>query len=70
MSSISRKLKKNKSINIRMNMKWKCYKCGYEKLIPREEFSKLTNETFKTSTMFFCKNCNIRMEPISIEVDY
>lgn len=70
MSSIKRKFDRNRPINIKMSMKFKCPKCGWEKLIPRNEFQKLTNETFKNNKMFYCVNCNIKMNPITIEVDY
>lgn len=53
-----------------MSMKFKCPYCGFEKLIPREEFLKMTNETFKNNPIFLCKHCKTRMNPITIEVDY
>ncbi len=70
MSSISRKIFKNKPINISMSIKFRCSKCGAEKLVPQSEFQKMTNETFKNNKMFFCNNCNIRMVPITVEADY
>ncbi len=70
MGRMTNKFKKNKMIDIKMSIKFKCEHCGYEKLIPREAFQKMTNETFKDNPIFLCKNCNIRMNPITIEVDY
>lgn len=70
MSSIKRKIYRNKPLDIKMSIKFKCPDCGIEKIIPREEFQKLTQETFEHNKMFYCVNCNIRMNPITIEVDY
>ena len=53
-----------------MSIKFKCPKCGYEKLIPQERFKKMTNEEFKNPKTFACDKCNIRMEPVTIEADF
>lgn len=76
-------IKKEKIPFIRSLLKWKdsiltsfhripikCPKCGYEKLIARETIQSLEPNTFKDNVIFKCQNCNIRMEPITIEVDY
>lgn len=65
-----RKIKKNQEENIIMSMKFKCPKCGFEKLIPQKEFQRMTDETFKNNKIFLCNKCNTRMNPITIEVDY
>lgn len=70
MGSLKRKFMRNKPFDIKMSMKFKCSKCGYEKLISRETIQSLDPNTFKDNIIFKCKNCNIRMEPITIEVDY
>lgn len=69
MSSIAKKLK-NKSLNIQMSIKFQCPSCGYEKLIPQNTIQKLDKKTFKDNEIFKCSNCHIRMNPITIEVDY
>lgn len=53
-----------------MSIKFKCSSCGYEKLISRETIQSLDKNTFKDNIIFKCDNCNIRMNPITIEVDY
>lgn len=53
-----------------MSVKFKCTICGFERLIPRSEFQKMTEDTFKNNKLFICDNCNIKMNPITIEVDY
>jgi transcription elongation factor Elf1 len=63
------KNKKNK-LDITMAIKFKCNKCGFERLVYREEFKKMTQKTFKNNKLFICDNCKIRMNPISVEVDY
>ena len=70
MGSIKRKILRNKSIDIKMSMKFKCSNCGYEKLISRETIESLDPATFKNNIIFKCQHCNIRMKPITIEVDY
>ena len=70
MSSISKKIRNNKKLDIKMSVKFKCDYCGFERLVPQSEFKKMTNETFKNNKLFICDNCNIRMNPITVEVDY
>lgn len=70
MGSLKRKFLRNKPIDIKMSMKFQCPDCGYEKLISRETIQSLDKDTFKDNIIFKCKNCNIRMNPITIEVDY
>lgn len=69
MGSMSKKFKKN-SLNIKMAIKFKCFKCNFEREVPQEEFKKMNQETFKNNKLFICDNCNTRMNPISVEVDY
>lgn len=70
MSSTLRKIKRNKSINLSMGIKFKCPICGFERLIPQQSFQNMTNESFKNNKLFFCDKCDIKMNPITIEVDY
>lgn len=70
MSSISKKFFKNRKTILSMAIKFKCPTCGFEKLIPQSEFQKMTDETFKNNPIFLCNNCNIKMVPITVEVDY
>ena len=53
-----------------MAIKFKCDTCGFERLVYRAEFKKMTQETFKNNQLFMCENCKIRMNPVSVEVDY
>ena len=69
MSSMTRKLKRNKE-DIIMAIKFNCDTCGFERLVYRVEFKKMTQETFKNNQLFMCENCKIRMNPVSVEVDY
>lgn len=69
MGKMANKIKKT-PFHFKMAMKFKCDICGFEREVPREEFKKMNQETFKNNKLFFCDNCNIRMNPISIEVDY
>ena len=69
MSSRTRKLKKNK-LDITMAIKFKCDACGFERLVYRAEFKKMTQETFKNNRLFICDKCKTRMNPVSVEVDY
>lgn len=69
MGSINKKIRKN-SINIVMAIKYKCDICGFERIIPQAEFKKMNDEIFKNSRLFVCDNCNIRMKPKTVEVDY
>ena len=71
MGSFTRKYKKNKqNINLVMAIKFKCSMCGFERLVSQSEFKKMNEETFKNNKLFFCDKCNIRMNPITVEVDY
>lgn len=71
MGSFTRKYKKNKqNINLVMAIKFKCSMCGFERLVPQSEFKKMNEEPFKNNKLFICDKCNIRMNPITIEVDY
>ena len=65
-----KKIKNKNYLNIKMSIKFKCPKCGHEKLIPQERFKKMTNEEFKSPKTFACDKCNIRMEPVTIEADF
>lgn len=53
-----------------MSLKLECPKCKNYKLIPKETFDKMTEKEFKEGKVFLCKECNIRMNPVSVEVDY
>lgn len=70
MGSISRKLKKDKTIPIYLSIKFVCDNCGFQRLVPQAEFKKMTEETFKNNKLFICENCNIRMRPASVEADF
>ncbi|MEG2832532.1 MAG: hypothetical protein RR923_07185 [Bacilli bacterium] len=70
MSSMSRKFLKNKNIDIKMSIKFKCPTCGDEKLISQNTIQKLDPNTFRDNEIFKCKKCSIRMNPMTVEVDY
>lgn len=42
----------------------------FTRFVPKSEFDKMTQKTFTNNKLFFCDNCNIRMNPISIEADF
>lgn len=67
MSSMAKKFRKP---DLKMAIKFKCNKCGFERLVPKSEFQKMTDKTFKNNKLFICDKCNIRMNPITVEVDY
>lgn len=71
MGSFSRKIKRNSPIlDIYLSMKFQCPICGFTRLVPKSEFDKMTEKTFKNNKLFFCNNCNIHMTPVSIEADF
>lgn len=53
-----------------MSIKFQCPKCNSTKLISRETIQRLDSNNFKDNEIFKCKKCNIRMNPITVEVDY
>ena len=69
MSNMLRKINRHKNIDVRMSLKLECPKCKNYKLIPKETFDKMTEKEFKEGKVFLCKECNIRMNPVSVEVD-
>lgn len=70
MSSISKRIQKNKKINISLSIKFVCDTCGFSRLVPQHEFKKMTNETFQNNKLFICDNCKIRMRPATVEADF
>ena len=71
MGSFTRKYKRNnQNLNLFMAIKFKYPKCVFEKLVPQSELKKINEETFKNNKLFICDKCNIRMIPITVEVDY
>lgn len=70
MSSIIRKIKRNKKITIKMSLKLKCPKCNFEKLVPREVFQNMSEEEYKKGLIFICDKCGSKMKPISVEADF
>lgn len=70
MSSFTRKIKKKTFLNLRMSMKFECPCCNSQKEIPREVIDSLDKATFKDNPIFKCHKCKVRMNPITIEVDY
>lgn len=53
-----------------MSMLFSCLKCGFEKVIAKEIMDNIDPKDFKDNIIFKCPNCNIRMYPITVEVDY
>lgn len=70
MSSMLKKFKKNKMIDIKMSMRFSCPKCGFEKVIAKDVMDNINDKDFNDNIIFKCSNCNIRMYPIAVEVDY
>lgn len=65
-----RKMKRHSLPNFKMSIKAECPKCKKTKLIPRETFQKMSEEEFQKGEIFLCEKCNIKMNPVSVEVDY
>ena len=70
MSSITKKFRKSKKLDIQMSMRFSCNLCGFQRLIPQSEFLKMKKIDFETNTIFFCDNCHIRMLPVAVEADF
>lgn len=70
MSSITKKFKKAKKLDIHMSMRFSCKLCGFQRLIPQSEFLKMKEFDFETNSLFFCDNCHVRMFPIAVEADF
>ena len=70
MSNMLRKTKRQSVPVFSINLKVECPKCKNYKLIPREKFQKMTEEEYQKGEIFLCKKCNIKMNPVSVEVDY
>ena len=72
---MSKKFKKNiKEEHIvpglKLSMRFVCPNCHSTKVIPRETFNKMTNDTFKNNPIFMCNKCNIRMNPTEVIADF
>lgn len=65
-----RKIKRHSLPNLTMSLKVECPKCRKTKLIPREVFQKISEEEFQEGKMFLCEKCYVKMNPVSVEVDY
>ena len=70
MSNMLRKIMRQSIPVSNMSLKVECHKCKNYKLIPREIFQKMTEEEYQKGEIFLCERCNIKMNPVSIEVDY
>ena len=70
MSNMLRKIKRQSIPVFNMSLKVECHKCKNYKLIPREILQKMTEEEYQKGEIFLCERCNIKMNPVSIEVDY
>lgn len=70
MSNMLRKIKRHSLPNFSMNLKVECPNCKKHKLIPRETFQNMTEEEYQKGEIFLCSKCNIKMNPVSVEVDY
>lgn len=53
-----------------MSLNVECPKCKKYKLIPRKTFQKMNEEEYQKGEIFLCEKCNIKMNPVSVEVDY
>lgn len=57
--------------NIEMSIKFECPNCKKTKLIPQKDFKNMTDKDFKSGKFFYCPKCKIiKMNPVSVEVDY
>ncbi len=70
MSNMLRKIKRQSVPVFSMSLKVEWPKCKNFKLIPRETFQKMTEEEYQKGEIFLCNKCNIKMNLVSIEVDY
>lgn len=70
MSSMAKKFRKKQELNISLSIKFVCPRCGFSRLVPQNEFKKMTEETFQNNKLFICDNCKIRMNPTSVEADF
>jgi len=70
MSSLSKKICKNKKFEISLSIKFVCDNCGFIRIVPQHEFQKMNEKTFKNNKLFFCDRCKIRMRPATIEADF
>ena len=65
-------VKKNKKTictSILNEFKGRMSKCKNFKLIPRETFQKMTEEEYQNGEIFLCNKCNIKMNPVFVEVE-
>ena len=54
-----------------MSIKFECPNCKKTKLIPQKDFKNMTDKDFKSGKFFYCPKCKIiKMNPVSVEVDY
>ena len=70
MSNILRKIKRQSVPVFSMSLKVECSKCKNFKLIPRETFQKIIEKEYRKGEIFLCEKCNIKTNPVSVEVDY
>lgn len=70
MGSINKRIKKNKNIDIKLSMRFKCSCCNYTKVISRETMEIIKPNEFANNPIFVCPNCNIRMNPIEVLADF
>ncbi len=70
MSSMTKKFKKRRKVEISLSIKFVCDTCGFERIVPQSEFKKMTEETFKDNKLFICDDCKIRMRPATVEADF
>ena len=70
MSSMLRKMKRNKPFEITLSMRFVCDKCNSSKLIPRSTFQSMSEEEFHNGKIFTCDKCHMRMTPTEIVADF
>lgn len=70
MSSMTKKFKKSKKIDISLSIKFICDICGFERIVPQSEFKKMIEKTFQNNKLFICNHCKIRMRPATVEADF
>lgn len=70
MSSFSRKIKRNNSITINKKIKFSCRNCNFYRIISEKEFKSLPRHNLNDNKIFYCPNCNIKMGPTEVIVDY
>lgn len=71
MSSMTRKIKRNKPIiDIQLSMKFECPNCKKAKIISKKQMDSIKREKFNDNKIFVCDKCDEKMYPTEVIADY